>query len=56
MYKTVLFLCPMMIITGCASKVKYSVVWPVAYTYPEERMVLDKYPIEHIEVEQLNAE
>lgn len=55
MLRTAILLVFMMIITGCAPKVKWSTVWPAAYTYPEERQVLDHYPIEPIQIEELNV-
>jgi len=42
------------IIIGCAPKVKYSFTLPIPITYDEERMVHDKYPIEPVEVRELN--
>ena len=55
MYKTVLLLI-LTFIVGCAPKVNYSFVLPVPITYPEERLVLEAYPVEAIQVEPLNAE
>lgn len=42
------------IIVGCAPKVNYSFTLPIPITYDEERMVHDKYPIEPVEVKELN--
>jgi hypothetical protein len=55
MFKTVLLLL-FVIILGCAPKVNYSFTVPIPITYEEERTVADKYPIEPIHQEQLNAE
>ena len=55
MYKAVLLLI-LTIIVGCAPKVNYSFTVPIPITYEEERTVADKYPIEPIHQEQLNAE
>ena len=55
MYKAIFFLY-FIIIVGCAPKVNYSFVLPVPITYPEERLVLEAYPIEPIHQEPLNAE
>lgn len=55
MLRTAILLVFMMIITGCAPKVKWSTVWPVAHTYDEERQVLDRYPIENITIEELDV-
>ena len=52
MYKLVLFM--FTIIIGCAQKVNYSFTVPIPITYDEERMVHDKYPIEHVQIERLN--
>lgn len=42
------------IIIGCAPKVNNSFTLPIPITYDEERMVHDKYPIEPVEVRELN--
>ena len=44
----------MTIIVGCAPKVNYSFVLPVPITYEEEKRVADKYPIEPVEIKELN--
>lgn len=44
------------IIVGCAPKVNYSFILPIPVTYPEERMALDKYPVDPVFMENLNAE
>jgi len=54
MLRTAILLVFMMIITGCAPKVNYSFTLPIPITYDEERMVHDKYPIEHVQIERLN--
>ena len=53
MHKLVLLLM-FTIIVGCAPKVKYSFTLPIPITYDEERMVHDKYPIEPVEIKELN--
>jgi len=55
MYKAIFFLY-FIIIVGCAPKVNYSFTVPIPITHDEERTVADKYPIEPVHQEQLNAE
>ena len=42
------------IIVGCAPKVNKTFVLEMPITYEEEKKVADKYPVEPVEIKELN--
>ena len=41
-------------VVSCANKQPTTFIMEVPHTYEEEKRVHDKYPVEHVEIENLN--
>ena len=44
----------LLFVVSCANKQPTTFIMKVPHTYEEEKRVHDKYPVEHVEIENLN--